>query len=203
MLRVFNSSVQQALQFPQVTPAFFVSAEFAQGSGVQTLYAWSGVGNVSAAGVTWGGLGSLMSISTIEEGADSAQGITARNITVTVSGLDPQWANTIRKNFIQGGLLTISLALFAPNGTMITIPAQIFGGQMDTASVTGNGVNSTITLNVENRLVDLNRSRERLLTPSDIQLDHPLDQSCTFVFDVAQTPIYFGSAPAKTNNQVS
>jgi hypothetical protein len=202
MLRVFNSIVQSAIQYPQVSPAFFVSAEFAQGSGIQTLYAWNGVGNVTVGGITYGGLGSLMAISTIEGGVEGTNGISARNITVTVSGLDPQWANTIRKNFIQGGLLTISLALFSPNGTIITTPAQIFGGQMDTASVSGNGQNSTITLNIENRLIDLNRSRERLLTPSDIQLDHPLDQSCAFVFDVAQTPIYFGSAPAKTNNQI-
>jgi hypothetical protein len=203
VLRPLPANIAAALQYSQLTPAFFISAEFAQGTGSVTLYAWTGQGSYTYANNTYSGIGSILTISTIESAADSSAGITARNLVVTLSGLDPILGAAAESNFMQGAALTISLALFNPAGAMLAAPVQIFGGRLDTASLTGDGKQSTISFSIENFLVDLNRSRERLLTPGDIHIEHPLDQAFSFVYDVASFVIYFRSQPAKTNNQVS
>jgi hypothetical protein len=195
--------VLTALQYPQITPAFFLSAEFSEGVGSTNVYAWTGNGSYITLGNTYSGIGSVLSISAIETGADGSNGITARNVTVTVSGLDPILATSAQTQFLQGGALTISLALFDATGAILSDPVIIFGGQLDQATLSGDGRQSTITFNVENRLVDLNRSRERLYTPSDVHIEHPADAAFNFVYDLSQTPIYFGSTPAQINNAVA
>lgn len=203
MLRPLPANIARALQYSQITPAFFVAAEFAQGTGSTFVYAWTGAGNYTVFGNAYSGIGSVLTISAIETGADGSASITARNVTIAVSGLDPILATEAQSDFLQGGSLTIAMALFDPAGNMIAVPVTIFSGQMDTASLTGDGKQSTITFSIENRLVDLQRSHERLYTPADISVDHPLDMAFSFVYDVAQVPIYFGSAPGQTNNQVN
>jgi hypothetical protein len=203
MLRPLSATIAAALQYPNLQPAFFISAQFNDGPTPTTIYAWNGVGNYVLNSNTYSGLGSVLSISVIETAADGSSGITARNVVLTVSGLDPILANAAESNFLQGGALTISLALFDPSGNMIAIPSQIFGGQMDTASLSGDGKQSTISFSIENRLVDLNRSRERLYTPADVRIEHPLDMAFFAIYDVSQIPVYFGSQPSKTNNQIN
>ena len=203
MLRPLSALQAQALCFPDIRPAFFLAAQFAQGSGTQTIYCWNGRGNYTVSGIEYTGIGSLMQVSQIENAPDGAAGITARNVTLTLSGFDPVMLAAGLNDFLQGGYLYISIAFFDPSGNIITLPSVCFAGQMDVLSVSGNGASTTITVSAENVLVDLNRSRERLYTNADIHQEHPLDQCCSFVVDVAQIPLYFGSAPSKVNNGVS
>src|SRR4051794_36384879 len=74
-------AVIAALASTNVRPAIFVAADFVDG----TTYVWSGRGPIDWNWQTWTGIGSLGSVSTIEEGAN----VQARGATLTLSGLDP------------------------------------------------------------------------------------------------------------------
>ena len=80
MPRPMSSDMLAAIQAAQVLPAIFIQAQFLTG----TVYIWSGYGNISWNGHTWSGVGTLLSISPIDEGSN----IEARGISIGLSGLD-------------------------------------------------------------------------------------------------------------------
>src|ERR1700686_3259759 len=100
-----------AVQSAYLRPAFFVQMTFTSGP----VYVWSGLGSVVWNGQTWLGVGSLGTISNIEEGAT----IEARGITLTLSGIDPTLLADVLGEFQVGLPAIVYLALFDENNAMI------------------------------------------------------------------------------------
>jgi F5/8 type C domain len=63
------------------SPVIFIQAKFNSG----TVYLWTGYGSISWNGQTWLGLGSLLSLSTVEDAAT----VEARPVSFIASGFDP------------------------------------------------------------------------------------------------------------------
>ena len=175
-----------------IRPAFLVEANFTSGP----LYVWTGRGNLSAVGHTFTGVGTLGSISSIEEGSD----VEARGIVLTMSGIDATLLADVLNEFQVGLPATVWLALFDESNVLVPNPVISFAGRMDQPTLEVGGETAAISINCENRLLDMNVSTERRYTVEDQQRDHPGDHGFDFVNSIQEVTIYWGRTPNSTNN---
>ncbi len=181
-----------ALASQQVRPAIFVEAHFVSGP----VYLWTGLGSIVWNGHTWLGVGSLGSISTIEEGS----AVEAKGITLTLSGVDASLLNLVTGEFQQGLPVTVSLGLFDDAGQLIPNPVLSFAGRTDQPRIEVSGDTATISIACENLLIDLNTSIERRYTNEDQQSEFPGDRGFEFVPSIQQRTIHWGQSASSTNN---
>ena len=182
-----------AIESAQLRPALFVEANFVSGP----LYVWSGRGSITWNGQTWVGIGALGSVSTIEEGST----VEAKGITLTLSGIDPTLLTDVLTEFQVGLPVTVWLALFDATTSLIPNPVTAFAGRMDQPTLDVDGTTASITINCENRLLDMNTPVDRRYTNEDQQLDHPGDRGFEFVNSIQEVTIFWGRTPSSHNNQ--
>src|ERR1035438_462765 len=114
MPRNMTQAFLGAMQGAVLRPALFVQAAFVSGP----IYVWSGIGQVTWNGQVWTGIGTLGSISTIEEGSTVA----AKGITLTLSGIDASLLNDVMTEFQVGLPVSFSLGALAANNSPISDP---------------------------------------------------------------------------------
>ena len=182
-----------AIQSQQIRPALFVEGNFVSGP----LNVWSGSGSVTWNGKSWMGVGSFGGVSTIEEGST----VEAKGITLTLSGIDPTLLTDVLSEFQVGLPVTVWLGLFDQTNVLIPNPVTAFAGRMDQPTIDVDGTSATITINCENRLLDMNTPVDRRYTNEDQQLDHPGDRGFEFVNSIQEVTIYWGRTPNSLNNQ--
>jgi hypothetical protein len=176
-----------------IRPCFFVQLQFK----TETLYLWSGLYSTTWNGNAYFGAGPLLTISGISE--DST--VEAKNVTISVSGI-PSDIIALALGEMQRGLpAQVYFGLFEEDGvTLIANPVLAYVGKMDQPTISDAGETCTIGINVENALVDMNRSVWRRYTDADQQMDYPGDLGCSFVPSIEEIQIYFGRLPQSTNN---
>jgi hypothetical protein len=81
----------------------------------------------------------------------------------------------------QGNPVQLWLGALGSNNNVLPDPLQLFAGRMDVPTIDEGTQTSSISIAVENRLIDLNRSRERRYTDQDQQIDHPGDLGFQYV----------------------
>jgi hypothetical protein len=188
-----SSAQLTAIQSASLRPAFFVEAHFVSGP----LYVWSGRGSITWNGQTWLGVGTLGTISTIEEGS----GVEAKGITLSMSGIDSSLLGDVMLEFQVGLPCIVRLGLFDTNGALIDDPVIAWSGRMDQPTIDVDGQTCTISINCENRLVEMNVAVDRRYTNEDQQLDYPGDRGMEFVSSIQDVTIYWGRTPSNVNNQ--
>jgi hypothetical protein len=181
-----------ALKAQVMYPAIFVSATMAS----ETVYLWSGYGPVTWNNQTWTGTGSLLGISTVEEGAD----VNARGITISLSGIDVNLLQTVLNEFQVGLPVTVYLGLFDGNGNLIPNPVVSFAGRMDEPTITADATTATIAVNCESRLMDMNVSVPYRYTNQDQQMFYPGDLGFSFVTSIQDIPLYWGQTANSDGN---
>jgi hypothetical protein len=179
-----SSEFSEAIASQIIRPAIFVEANFTSGP----IYVWSGIGTISWDGKDWLGLGSLGSISTIEEGSD----IQAKGITLTLSGIDTSLLGGVLTEFQVGLPVLVYLGMFDADGDLIADPIVSWAGRTDQPTIEMDGTSATISINCENRLVEMNVSSERRYTNEDQRRDHPDDRGFEFVASIQEVVIYWG-----------
>ncbi len=178
-----------AAESPYVHPAIFVQINAVTGP----LYIWSGVGSQLFNNNIYTGVGQFGMISTIEEGTD----IQARGIALTLSGIDPTILNDTLNEIQQGLPALVYLGLFSG----FSLDAICcFSGRVDQPTITVSGETANITINCENRFVEMNTSVERRYTSSDQHIDYPADEGFQFVTQIQNITIYWGRHPGNQNN---
>lgn len=194
MPRVMSSDLLAAFQSNQLLPVCFVQMQFRS----EFIYIWTGYGSVTWNAITWQGLGDLLKIDVIEEGAT----VSARGIAITLSGIRSADLSEFLADFAIGGAVTIYLGAYYPNAptTIIPDPVAAWSGLMDSPTVEVDGFTATIVLACENALVEMNVSVERRYTNEDQQIDHPGDIGFQFVNALQEQNIYWGTAPTTGNN---
>lgn len=193
MPRNLSSGMAAAVAAQELRPVLFVQAQFKSGM----LYVWSGFGGYSWGGHTYTGVGSLGSVSTIEEGAS----VEAKGITLNLSGIDPTLLTDVLTDFKLGTSVVVYLGLFSPDGTLIADPVISWAGRMDQPSIDVGAETATISINCENRLFDMNVAVDRRYTNEDQRLDHTDDRGFEFVNAIQELNIYWGRAATNTNTQ--
>lgn len=191
MPRPMSSAMLAAIQASALAPALFVQAQFVTG----TVYFWSGTGNISWNAHTWVGVGSLGSVSAVNESAS----LEATGIALTLSGIDATLLADVLQEMQLGAPVVVYFGLFAA-GSLIADPVPSWAGRMDQPTIDIGGQTATITINCENRLVDMNVAVDRRYTFDDSQMDNPGDLGLQFVNSIQEITIWWGKTPVSSNN---
>lgn len=165
------------------------------------LYFWSGIGNLVLDGNTYVGAGDLLNISELRESSD----IAAYGATLTLSGIPTSVIDLAiaepyqgRKAVVKFGVITggdgfllteDGMLLAQENGGAIILEDNttthtsftVFTGEMDQMNISFGSETVTISLEVESRLIDLERARIRRYTDADQKSRYPNDRAFEFV----------------------
>lgn len=186
--RNLTSGMQTAIIDPVVRPAVFYEGVFVSGGVDAYLRLWTGLGNIDWNGYTWLGGGELLEISTLEETDD----LKAVGFAVTISGMPSANISLALAAVRQGKPGKIWLAAFNSSGALIDDPYPMRRGRFDISMIDDDGETCTIRAQYEDRLVDLERPRERRYTSADQQIDYPNDLGFDYVPSLQDTQFSWG-----------
>lgn len=187
--RGLSAGMVSAIAATVVRPAIFYEGEFVDGGGSPDfLRFWTGVGSIDWNGYTWTGGGRLLSISPLEETTD----LKAVGFQVTLSGMPSSLIALALANVRQGKPGKLWLGLFDASDALIVDPYPLKRGRFDVAPIEDNGETCTISANYEDRLIDLERPRDRRYTHEDQQLDYPGDLGFEYVPSLQDMDIPWG-----------
>ncbi len=187
MPRAMTSGMLAALQDSVLRPALLIEIHVKTG----IVRFWTGVGNLSWGGYTWTGAGTLGTVSTIEE----VSRIEAKGVVLTLSGLDPvMYVDAMQE--IQTGLpALVYFALFDTSGNLIPDPIIAWSGTVDQPTIDVDGNTSSISINTESRLLDLQVQRVHRYTPDDPAIVGRGDQAFNFVASLQMQTLTWGRTP--------
>lgn len=186
MARNLTSLVKIEIGKQKVHPVVFVQLDFLTGS----VFLWSGLGSLVWNGITWLGVGTLGSISPVQETTQ----LTATNLSMSLSGIPANLLDDALVEIRQGKPAIAWLGVVDDSGAVIVDPYQAFAGRIDSAIVDENGDTSTITLTIENALIDLQRIRQVRFTDQSQQAEFPGDLGFNFVPSLQEKNVLWGIA---------
>jgi hypothetical protein len=173
-MRDLTTGYSNALDATVLNLAFFVMLTFK----TSVEYVWTGIGDIVWNGNTWQGLGVLGSISSITEGTK----VQADGISLTLSGIPVDLLADSLTEVQQGLPVKVYLALFVQGtSTIIPDPVCAYSGLMDQPEITIGTETVSVTIAVENKMVNLQRSQNRRMTDADQRMDYPNDDAFLFV----------------------
>ena len=138
------------------------------------LHFWNGLGPTTLDGITYTGAGDLLGLSEIRESSD----IAAYGATLTLSGIPNELVRLALSEPYQGRKANVKFGTIS-SGIQSSILA--FSGEMDQMNINYGPETATISLEVESRLVDLDRPRIRRYSDSDQKSRFPSDKGLEFV----------------------
>lgn len=175
MSRTLDASIISALSSGDIEPFFAFKMEF----DTTTLLLYTGLGTITIGSDTYTGVGSLLSFTNVEESAD----IGAKKVTITLSGIPSTNLSLALTEPYQGREVTILFGirnanvvyLIDENGDFIlteqgglidvtdsTEPnasSTLFVGYIDQMDITEGPETSSISVVLESKLLELERSR--------------------------------------------
>ena len=149
-------------------------------------YYWTGLGDLTVAGVTYGGAGNLLNISALPETSE----IKAANATISLSGINGALLSTALQTQYHGRLARVKFGLGDPVALV-----EIFVGYMDQMTIEEGPDSCTISLSLESRLVDLERPRPIRFTTESQRMRFPNktpDKAFEFINDLQTKPLMWG-----------
>ena len=193
MSRGLHADMETAVDNTVVRPFLLIDLEFSS-----PIYLWSGYGDLNYASTDYLGVGELLGFDTIEESQD----LGAKGITINLSGINGTTllAKALTEEY-QGKEVEIKLGLFDSFGDIHNTPVTVFSGFMDVLTIDEGGETSTINLSVENKLIQLGRSKARRYNSADQRADHPADEGFDYVASIAEKDITWGGETIKPASQ--
>lgn len=154
----------------------------------ETVYVHSSVGSLVYNGNTYLGVGTFGGLSTIAESSDT----TANGAALTLSGIPTEYL-TDCLSFAAGRGTAQVLLGFLVGGALVANPFPLFVGLVDGSQIDVSQESITLSIAVEGRLVDLQRSHGLRYTDSCQRAKYPADASFQFVQFVADVFINWRS----------
>ena len=169
----------------QLSPILLASLSFAT-----PVHIWTGYGTITVGSTAYLGIGTLGSISPVEETTDLA----ARGISMQLSGVPTAMLAVALTENYQGRECSVLFGALQSSGALVSSPVTIFSGRMDVMSINDDGQNATIGMTAENKLVDFRRPREVRYTDQEQKNLVPSDKGLEFVTAIQEKQIYWGNA---------
>jgi hypothetical protein len=168
-----SSQAASAATSPVAMPIVLVDLDFASGP----FRAWTGIGPLEWAGMSFEGVGSIGAVGEVEETIE----LRAVRLTLALSPV-PQAVVDIALAERSFRLRRARLwgALLSERGTFVADPFPLWVGLMDTMEVV-DGAEPRVSLSCESRLVDLERAEVRRYTDADQQAVYPGDRFFEYV----------------------
>ena len=192
MSRSITTAFKNAIVDQVVRPLLACELEFSTG----TLRFWNGYGDLTmtagGSSNTFTGLGDLMNVSAISE-SDQIEAIGA---SLSLTGIKSSLISAALSANYTNRNASIFLGLFDTNKSVIADVYTLFKGKMDIMKIDEGPESATIVLNLENRLIALDRARNRRYTHEDQQLSFSGDLGFEFIPDLQDKEIIWGK---KTN----
>ena len=183
--RSLSNDMTTQVSASQLSPIILASLSF------QTpVNLWSGYGTITYGGTGYLGIGTLGTISPVEETTDLA----ARGITMQLSGVPTALIAVALTENYQGKACSVMFGALDSNGALVSSPITVFSGRMDVMNINDDGQNATIGMTAENKLVDFRRPREVRYTDEEQKNLYPLDKGLEFVNSIQEKQIYWGNA---------
>ena len=184
MSRPADTALLAAARAAVVRP--FLAAELIYPEGPVRLCSLPQGLTVLVDGETYHGTGALGRVTQLEEGSENR----SYGFALDLSGIPGNWAEYLRGQDVQGGLVTIRLGLCDDQWRVIGSEI-ITVGRMDTQDVQA-GAETFVRVNCEGPNVDWERARVRRCTDVDQTQRHPGDQFFKFVAGMENLNIVWG-----------
>lgn len=207
MSRDLLSSIVTNLEAAEVKPLFAVELYF----DTQTIYMWTGLGDLVFGGNTYIGTGQFLEISELQETAE----IAAKGATITLSGIPSELISLAISEPYQGRKCKIYFGLLDANQQFLTLEdgsyllnedgsridvtagdkdalSEVFSGYIDQMSIEEGADTSVMIMNVESRLIDLERQRIFRYTDQNQKIRYPNDRGLEFVEDLQDKQFNWG-----------
>ena len=183
--RSLSNDMTTQVSASQLSPIILASLAF------QTpVNLWSGYGTITYAGTGYLGIGTLGTISPVEETTDLA----ARGITMQLSGVPTALIVVALTENYQGKACSVMFGALDSSGALVSSPITVFSGRMDVMSINDDGQEATIGMTAENKLVDFRRPREVRYTDEEQKNLYSGDKGLEFVNSIQEKEIYWGNA---------
>lgn len=206
--RDLTTALTNALDDAVIQPFFAVVFEFDS----QPVRVWTGIGEATIDGNVFTGTGNLLNISSIEETSEMA----VRGATLTMSGIPSDLLSLALQEPYQGRTCTIYFGIFvgwflatgswnlegiwsdsigwdtASSSSFPSSLTQIFTGYMDEMNIDEGPDFATIEMKVENKLIDLERTRVRRFSSGYQKSVYPNDKGLDFVEALQDKEILWG-----------
>lgn len=176
MSRTLDANISSAITSTDIEPFFAFKLAFDS----TTLFLYTGIGDLTIGSDTYTGVGSLLSFTNVEESAD----IGAKSVSISLSGIPSSNLSLALNTPYQGREVTILFGIrdanrvflanedgdlvLTENNKLIDLTAQdtnpdatstLFVGYIDQMDITEGTETSTITVKLESKLLELERTR--------------------------------------------
>lgn len=186
MARTLPSALSAELNADELKPFYAVEMIFDSGD----LRFWTGYGEITANGETWTGSGTVLNFSQTTEATD----LSANGMTLTFSGIESSIiAIALGENY-RGRIARVYLGALDATNQPVSDMYQIFAGRMDVMTLQEDGSTATVSISIENVLIDLERPRARKLTGEEQLKRFAGDNSLSGVAALQDRQILWGRA---------
>lgn len=185
MTRTISTATQEKLTAASLEPVILVDFDFASAP----VRLWSGIGEIEWDSVTWTGSGDLVTLEAVEETSE----INAKGVRFQLSGIPADMLSLALQEEYQGRDCLLYLGVLnETTKAIVEDPILMFKGYMDVMSFEDQGETANIQMNVENRLIALERANELLYTGEQQKLTWPSDKGFDFVVSLQDIEVVWG-----------
>lgn len=184
MPRGLSTDFINALTAEEIKPFYAVQLELDDGP----LRLWTGYGNATINSNMFLGAGNLLGFSGFEEVND----LSAKSITITLDGLDEAILSLALSTPIRNRKVRVYFGVIDGSGTFHSV--EIFTGRANKIPFEDNGETGTVQLEVDSKLVILEKASNWRYTHESHQSRHPGDTFFSFVADLQDKDIIWGRA---------
>lgn len=172
---------------------FAVKAEF----DTSTIRLWTGMDDLTIGGATYTGAGSLLDISDVEE----TQELKSSGLSITLSGMDATVLDYALTENYQNRPITLFLGYLSGSTNETVGTLTLFKGRMVSMTVNDTPDGANISLDCENRLVDLNRPSNFRYTKDSQEFLHTGDKGFDRVASLQDKEIVWGQKSEESINR--
>ena len=185
-----DSSIVNRLGADEQALFFAVKAEF----DTDDILVWSGIDDLVIGSDTYIGAGTLLSVSNSEDNLE----LKSNGIVVALSGMDTTVVNYALTENYQNRPITIFMGYVMGGTNEVAGTLTLFKGRMTSLVINDAPEGSTVTIDAENRLVDLDRPSNLRYTKESQQFIDSTDTCFNRVQSLQDKEIIWGRSSSNT-----
>ena len=181
-----DASIVNRLGADEQAIFFAVKAEF----DTDDILVWSGIDDLVIGSDTYTGAGTLLSISNSEDNLE----LKSNGLVVSLSGMDTTVVNYALTENYQNRPITIFMGYVMGGTNEVAGTLTLFKGRMTSLVINDTPDGSTVTIDAENRLVDLDRPSNLRYTKESQNFLHTGDTGFNRVASLQDKQINWGKS---------
>ena len=181
-----DASIVNRLGADEQAIFFAVKAEF----DTDDILVWSGTDDLVIGSETYSGAGTLLSVSNSEDNLE----LKSNGLVVALSGMDTTVVNYALTENYQNRSITIFMGYVMGGTNEVAGTLTLFKGRMTSLVINDTPEGSTVTIDAENRLVDLDRPSNLRYTKESQNFLHSGDTGFNRVASLQDKQINWGKS---------